>query len=351
MKKTIKSALICLLTFVNMAVIAQDEIPNLKKPSSWEQYLNSVVESGDLGTWRAGGVTKDLWVGIPAGIRYVSNDTKDISHDRKKLLIAHEMIAENGKMLSIGSGFVGWDPIEKRIYSFYSGYDGGKPFWGPRELVGFSSEGEVWKYTETSRGDTYETLIVYKRTSNNSRVDIVKRTDGTGDIQQTKLIKIVDEKGDTRPATREDFIRYTKAVQGMWKGEVLSVIGDSSLGRTGDSYTAYWNSYVKSPSCSTSSFNGGEKSHDGLTIYDANLKKIMSISSGNDGTVTRSYYVPKGDNWYRETVHTKADGQISNLKSDIKIDVKKGVMTILISGKVGSSSLKNQKNVWYRQHK
>jgi hypothetical protein len=331
--------------------IAQDEIRNLKNPSSWNQYLDSVVESGDLGTWRAGGVTKDLWVGIPAGIRYVSNDTRDISHDRKKLLIAHEMIAENGKMLSIGSGFVGWDPIEKRIYSFYSGYDGGKPFWGPRELVGFSSEGEVWKYTETSRGDTYETLIVYKRTSNNSRVDIVKRTDGTGDIQQTKLIKIIDEKGDTRPATREDFIRYTKAVQGMWKGEVLSVIGDSSLGRTGDSYTAYWNSYVKSPSCSTSSFNGGEKSHDGLTIYDANLKKIMSISSGNDGTVTRSYYVPKGDNWYRETVHTKADGQISKLKSDIKIDVKKGVMTILISGKVGSSSLKNQKNVWYRQHK
>ena len=146
-------------------------------------------------------------------------------------------------------------------------------------------------------------------------------------------------------------MKYTKAVQGMWKGEVLSVIGDSSLGRTGDSYTADWNSYVKSPSCSTSSFNGGEKSHDGLTIYDANLKRIMSISSGNDGTVTRSYFVPKGDNWYRETVHTKADGHISKLRSDIKIDVKKGVMTILISGKVGSSSLKNQKNVWYRQHK
>ena len=159
------------------------------------------------------------------------------------------------------------------------------------------------------------------------------------------------EKGDTRPATREDFIRYTKAVQGMWKGEVLSVIGDSSLGRTGDSYTAYWNSFKKSPSYSTSSFNGGKKSHDGLTFYDANLKKIVCISSSNDGTVTRSYYVPKGDSWYRETVHTKADGQISELKSDITIDVKKGVMTILISGKVGGSSLENQKNVWYRQHK
>ena len=171
--------------------IAQDEIPNLKTPSSWNQYLNSVVESGDLGTWRASGVTKDLWVGIPAGIRYVSNDTTDISHDKKKLLIAHEIISEDGKMLSIGSGFVGWDPAAKRIYSFYSGYDGGKPFWGPRELVGFSSKGEVWKYTETSRGDTYETRMVYKRTSKNSRENIVKRTDGTGDILQENSIKVI----------------------------------------------------------------------------------------------------------------------------------------------------------------
>ena len=187
--------------------IAQDEIPNLKKPSSWNQYLNSVVESGDLGTWRASGVTKDLWVGIPAGIRYVSNDTTDISHDKKKLLIAHEIISEDGKMLSIGSGFVGWDPAAKRIYSFYSGYDGGKPFWGPRELVGFSSKGEIWKYTETSRGDTYETRMVYKRTSKNSRENIVKRTDGTGDIQQAKLNKVI---GGNVPDTDERSILRTK---------------------------------------------------------------------------------------------------------------------------------------------
>ena len=174
-----------------MAVIAQDEIPNLKKPSSWKQYLDSVIESGDLGTWRTRGITKDLWVGIPAGIRYIDNSTKDISHDRKKVLIAHEIVTEDGRMLSIGSGFIGWDPVAKRIYSFYSGYDGGKPFWGPRELVGFSSEGEVWKYTETSRGDTYETQIVSKRTSKTRRTNIVKKTDGTGDILQEKSIKVI----------------------------------------------------------------------------------------------------------------------------------------------------------------
>jgi len=179
----------CIISQSN--AIAQDEIPNLKKPSSWNQYLDSVVESGDLGTWRASGITKDLWVGIPAGIRYVSNETKDISHDKKKLLMAHEYISEDGKMLSIGSGFVGWDPVAKRIYSFYSGYDGGKPFWGPRELVGFSSKGEVWKYTETSRGATYETLQVSKRTNKNSRTNITKKTDGTGEIIENNLRKVI----------------------------------------------------------------------------------------------------------------------------------------------------------------
>jgi hypothetical protein len=191
MKITIKWFTICLLTFVNMAIIAQDVIPNLKTPSSWEQYLDSVVESGDIGTWRTTGVTKNLWVGIPAGVRFVSNETTDISHDKKKLLIAHEMITEDGKMLSIGSGFIGWDPVEKRIYSFYSGYDGGKPFWGPRELVGFNSGGEVWKYTETSRGKTYETQLTSKRISKNSRKNITKKTDGTGEVLEVSLIKVL----------------------------------------------------------------------------------------------------------------------------------------------------------------
>ena len=79
--------------------------------------------------------------------------------------------------------------------------------------------------------------------------------------------------------------------------------------------------------------------------------KSLKNSSSQFLRKSESYLVPKGDNWYRETIYTKADGQVSELKSDIKIDIKKGVMTILISGKVGNSSLKKQKNVWIRQHK
>ena len=170
-------------------------------------------------------------------------------------------------------------------------------------------------------------------------------------LSQIGLYADHHEEGDTKPATRADYIRYTKGMQGMWKGEVKSVIGDSSLGRAGDAYTAYWSSNRRSSNYAITSFNGGEKSHNGLTFFDANLKKIVSISTSNDGTVTRSYLVPKGDSWFRKTIHTKANGQVSELNSDVKINVKKGIITILIRGKVGSNSLKNQKNIWYRQHK
>ena len=57
--------------------------------------------------------------------------------------------------------------------------------------MGFSSKGEVWKYTETSRGDTYETQIVSKRTSKTSRTNIIKKTDGTGEVIEVNLRKVI----------------------------------------------------------------------------------------------------------------------------------------------------------------
>jgi len=192
MKNTMKLiTTLLLIGSLNVVLIAKDEISNLKLPETWAEYLDTVIKSGDLGTWSAAGITKDLWVGIPAGIRYVNNETIDISDDRKKILLSHEMVTEDGKMLSVGSGFVAWDSTSKRVQSFYSGYDGGKPFWGPRELVGFNSNGEVWKYTETSRGETYETRIVSKRVSKKSRINITKRADGTGEASELKLARVI----------------------------------------------------------------------------------------------------------------------------------------------------------------
>ena len=36
------------------------------------------------------------------------------------------------------------------------------------------------------------------------------------------------KKQDVRPATKEDFIRFMKSSQGMWRAEVLSVISDNA---------------------------------------------------------------------------------------------------------------------------
>ena len=56
MKKTIKSVLICLLTFVNMAVIAQDEILQSKKTIFLESvpgFCRGIRGFGDMeGQWR-----------------------------------------------------------------------------------------------------------------------------------------------------------------------------------------------------------------------------------------------------------------------------------------------------------
>ena len=85
MKNTMKLITTLLLVgSLNVVLIAKDEISNLKLPETWAEYLDTVIKSGDLGTWSAAGITKDLWVGIPAGIRYVNNETIDISDDRKK---------------------------------------------------------------------------------------------------------------------------------------------------------------------------------------------------------------------------------------------------------------------------
>ena len=38
------------------------------QPSSWKQYVNHVVDGGDLGTWVSKGKTEGIYEGIPAGL-------------------------------------------------------------------------------------------------------------------------------------------------------------------------------------------------------------------------------------------------------------------------------------------
>ena len=160
-----------------------------------------------------------------------------------------------------------------------------------------------------------------------------------------------DHKGQpARPATKEDFARFMKLEQGMWRAEVLSVISDNSLGNKDGKTTYYWHSVRQNSSCMTTLGSGGKNSIRGVTFYDPIAKAIVRTGVSSDGTINKSTHVPRGKQWYRETVITKPDGSVIKLNSDVIHDDVNGVTTIIIRGDGSKGSVKEQKNVWYRQH-
>ena len=136
---------------------AQDGLGALRQPSSWADYVETVQAGGTLGEWQASGVTTDVWDGIPAGKHYTISVSSMLSEDGEKLITMHEMKTRDGLILSTGSGFITWDDSRGRIFSSQSGFDGGKLFSGPRELIGMNEKGTVWEYIETINGATYKT--------------------------------------------------------------------------------------------------------------------------------------------------------------------------------------------------
>ena len=125
-----------------------------------------------------------------------------------------------------------------------------------------------------------------------------------------------DHKGQSvRPATKEDFARFMKLEQGMWRAEVLSVISDNSLGNKDGKTTYYWHSVRQNSSCMTTLGSGGKNSIRGVTFYDPIAKAIVRTGVSSDGTINKSTHVPRGKQWYRETVITKPDGSV--IKTEI----------------------------------
>jgi hypothetical protein len=149
-----------------------------------------------------------------------------------------------------------------------------------------------------------------------------------------------------------DFQRWCNAHEGLWMGEVTSVIGEDAFGTKKGSYTAYWQFEVlEGGKVGSSRFSGNGKSGVGHTFYDPAEQEIVQVNISSDGTIARSQITPDGNNWARRTTHTKPNGDQSQLSSNLTIDEGKGVITILISGKVGKEQINEQRNVWHRQHR
>ena len=165
------------------------EKSNLKLSKSWKEYVSMKRKQKAFGIWSYTGKTTDIWEGIPAGLEYTHTGTTQMSADGSKILVSHVMETNDGTILSTGSGMETWDAKRKKIFSSHAGFDGGKLYNGPSELIGISETGEKWKYTETIGGKTYEVITTRKyegpnkMTQTNARV---KNPDNSSTITFTK---------------------------------------------------------------------------------------------------------------------------------------------------------------------
>ena len=154
-------ALLLSVSILNADHHKKDE-SNLKLPTSWKEYLSLKKKQKAFGIWSYTGRTSSMWEGIPEGIEYSHTHTTQMSADGSKILSSHVMKTKDGAILSTGSGMETWDVKRNKIFSSHSGYDGGKLYTGPSELIGIGESAEKWKYTETISGKTYEVITTWK---------------------------------------------------------------------------------------------------------------------------------------------------------------------------------------------
>ena len=195
-----KNAVYVLALLLSVSILNADhhkkDDSNLKLPTSWKEYLSLKKKQKAFGVWSYKGRTSSMWEGIPEGIEYSHIRTTQMSADGSKILSSHVMKTKDGAILSTGSGMETWDAKRKKIFSSHSGYDGGKLYTGPSELIGIGESAEKWKYTETISGETYEVLQTReteapsKRSETNVRVkDPDSSTTSTFTRQPKKKIK------------------------------------------------------------------------------------------------------------------------------------------------------------------
>jgi hypothetical protein len=168
-----KNAIHVLAILLSVSILNADDHKkddgNLKLPTSWKEYLSLKKKQKAFGIWSYTGRTSSMWEGIPEGIEYSHTHTIQMSADGSKILSSEVMKTKDGVILSTGSGMETWDATRNKIFSSHSGYDGGKLYTGPSELIGIGESAEKWKYTETSSGKTYEVIVIRETKAPNKR--------------------------------------------------------------------------------------------------------------------------------------------------------------------------------------
>ena len=148
--------------------------------SIWDDYVHNYEASGMFGRWISEDVTEDMWVGIPAGLKYTQVSENMLSPDGTRIIDSYIMSTEEGHVISAGASITYYDTNLNKILKSTSGFDMGKPYNGTSVLLSRDENSESWEYTEHSQGQTTTYAGTTRMINNDTMENSVRRKDGTG---------------------------------------------------------------------------------------------------------------------------------------------------------------------------
>ena len=144
-------------------------------PSSWEDFATRYAMQGHLGIWTVKGETKDMWVGIPAGLKYTETSRESFAGDGRSIFGSYSMILDDGTVISTGTGVLSWDDKSGTVLRTNSGFDMGKPYAGISTLKAMDDESITWEYVEKTQGQSTRYENTMRRVGANQMQGSVRR--------------------------------------------------------------------------------------------------------------------------------------------------------------------------------
>ena len=172
-RNTLSLTTVCSLMLLTLAVMVPSALAQTM-PKSMDEFVNWHLDRGVTGTWVHEGVTKDMWVGIPAGINFTGTNSAVYSPESETLYHSQRMVTEDDRLISSGVGLMYWSDDLKAPMACSSGFDMGKPYTGTSVLKGIDGDTIHWEYTEVSQGKTTTYSNVIEYTGPNTRTQTVK---------------------------------------------------------------------------------------------------------------------------------------------------------------------------------
>ncbi len=239
---------IMMLPVIGIALPAASQ--TIGMPKSMNEFVNWHLDHGVTGTWVHAGVTKDMWVGIPAGIPYASTNTMIYSPKSETLYNSHRMATEDGTVISTGVGLMYWSDELNAPMVCSSGFDMGKPYTGTAVLKGMDSDAIHWEYTENSQGKTTVYSNVMRYTGANTRTQTVRAGQNgepwiTNSVRANpggNLLKTIKMVGNWREEMA-DGSTFTQDISWLADGHVLKQQGiytKKNGSSETDLYLMYW---------------------------------------------------------------------------------------------------------------